>query len=84
MEIDLAQRRVRVQRVENGRAWWEPYDHLLIATGAVPFCPKVPGADAEGIYGLDTLQSGIRVRQVVDQEKPNKSKAPIPPVPANK
>jgi NADPH-dependent 2,4-dienoyl-CoA reductase/sulfur reductase-like enzyme len=73
MDIDLAQRRVRVQQVENGRAWWEPYDHLLIATGAIPFCPDVPGADAEGIYGLNTLQSGIRVRQAVDREKPKKA-----------
>ena len=73
VEIDLAQRRVRVQQVGNGKAWWEPFDHLLIATGAVPFCPDVPGADAQGIYGLNTLQSGIEVRRAVDQEKPKKA-----------
>ena len=73
MEIDLAQRRVRVEQVGNGKAWWEPFDHLLIATGAVPFCPDVPGADAQGIYGLNTLQSGIEVRRAVDQEKPKKA-----------
>lgn len=73
MELDLAQRQVRVQKVGNGKAWWEPFDQLLIATGAVPFCPDVPGADAHGIYGLSTLQSGIEVRRAVDQEKPKRA-----------
>jgi len=47
--------------------WWEPFDQLLIATGAVPIRPDVPGAGAQGIYGLSTLQSGIEVRRAVDR-----------------
>lgn len=70
VEIDLKQRRLRVQQVGNGKAWWEPFDQLVIATGAVPFCPDVPGAGAQGIYGLSTLQSGIAVRRAVDEGKP--------------
>jgi NADPH-dependent 2,4-dienoyl-CoA reductase/sulfur reductase-like enzyme len=52
---------------------FEAFDQLLIATGAVPFCPEVPGSDARGIYGLHSLQSGIRVREVIDREKPRKA-----------
>lgn len=66
-------RRVQVQGVGNGKAWWEPFDQLLVATGAVPFCPNVPGAGADGIYGLSTLQSGIEVRRAVDEEKPKQA-----------
>lgn len=73
MEIDPASRRVRVQDIDGGRVWWEPYDHLLIATGAIPVRPDVPGADAEGIYGVSTLQSGIVVRRVVDEQKPQRA-----------
>jgi len=73
MEIDPASRRVRVQDIDGGRVWWEPYDHLLIATGAIPVRPDVPGADAEGIYGVSTLQSGIVVRRVVDEQKPRRA-----------
>jgi NADPH-dependent 2,4-dienoyl-CoA reductase/sulfur reductase-like enzyme len=69
-EIDLAERRVRVQKVGNGASFWQPFDHLLVATGAVPFCPDVPGAGARGIYGLSTLQSGIVVRRAVDDKEP--------------
>ena len=69
-EIDLKKRRVRVRAAGKKRERWEAFDHLLIATGAVPFCPGVPGADARGIYGLHSLQSGIRVRQAIDREMP--------------
>lgn len=66
-EIDPEGRRVRVRNLDTDAAWWEPYDHLLIATGALPVRPAVSGADAEGIYGVHTLESGIRLRQIVDE-----------------
>jgi len=72
-EIDLKKRRLRVHDIGKKRERWEAFDHLLIATGAVPFCPGVPGSDARGIYGLHSLQSGIRVRDVIDRESPKKA-----------
>lgn len=72
-EIDLDRQRVHVENLQTGEKAWEPFDQLLIATGAVPFVPDVPGADAQGIYGLNTLQSGIRVRRAVDEDKPSKA-----------
>jgi NADPH-dependent 2,4-dienoyl-CoA reductase/sulfur reductase-like enzyme len=72
-EIDLKRRRLRVSNIGKKTARWEAFDQLLIATGAVPFCPDVPGSDARGIYGLHSLQSGIRVRDVIDRENPKKA-----------
>jgi NADPH-dependent 2,4-dienoyl-CoA reductase/sulfur reductase-like enzyme len=69
-EIDLKKRRVLVKCLESKKGWWEPFDQLLIATGALPFCPRVPGSGARGIYGFHSLQSGITVRNVVDTEQP--------------
>lgn len=69
-EIDPKNRRVLVKCQQSKKAGWEPYDRLLIATGALPFCPEVPGSDADGIYGIHSLQSGITVRNAVDNEKP--------------
>ncbi|SHF36288.1 Pyruvate/2-oxoglutarate dehydrogenase complex, dihydrolipoamide dehydrogenase (E3) component [Desulfacinum infernum DSM 9756] len=68
--IDPKAGRVRVVDLSANREWWEPYDHLLIATGAVPLRPKVPGADAAGIYGVHTLESGIRLRKILDESRP--------------
>ena len=73
IELDLDQRRVQVQNLESGKSWWEPFDHLLIATGATSIRPGVAGSDAHGIYGVNTLQSGIEVRQTVDRKKPKRA-----------
>ena len=73
VEVDLDRRRVRVHEVGESRMWWEPFDQLLIATGALPVVPDVPGADAEGIFAVSTLQSGIQVRQAVDERRPQRA-----------
>jgi len=71
--VDLGQRRVRVRSLEAQVYTWEPFDQLLVATGALPITPNVPGAGARGIYALSTLQSGIEVRRAVDQEEPRRA-----------
>lgn len=66
-EIDAAGRKVLVRDLQNDREAWEPYDQLLIATGAVPICPDLPGADAVHICGVNTLASGLDIRRRLDQ-----------------
>jgi len=73
VDIDVANRRVRVQNLDEGKEFSEPYDQLLIATGARPFCPHLPGAESDGIFGLSTLESGIRVRREVDEKRPRRA-----------
>ena len=70
MEIDLPQRQVQAEEVNTGKTWREPFDQLLVATGALPLRPPIPGLDARGVYGLNTLQSGIEVRRAVDEKNP--------------
>lgn len=48
----------------------EPYDQLVIATGATPVRPPLPGIDAAGVYGVQTLDDGIVLRRVVDEQSP--------------
>jgi NADPH-dependent 2,4-dienoyl-CoA reductase/sulfur reductase-like enzyme len=68
--VEPAQGRVRVRRLDAHKESREAFDHLVIACGAVPICPDMEGAGAEGIFGVNTLQSGIVVRKVVDEQKP--------------
>ncbi|MEU8349301.1 MULTISPECIES: FAD-dependent oxidoreductase [unclassified Streptomyces] len=37
---------------------WERYDRLVIATGARPLRPRIPGIDAPGVYGVQSLDDG--------------------------
>lgn len=70
--IDLSRRQVQVEDLGSGRIYWEPFDQALIASGAVPIRPNLPGIEEKGIYELTTLQSGIQLRQALDRERPRK------------
>lgn len=44
LHIDRAARSVRVHDGDGGSVYREPYDHLILAPGAAPFVPDIPGA----------------------------------------
>jgi NADPH-dependent 2,4-dienoyl-CoA reductase/sulfur reductase-like enzyme len=73
--IDLNRRRVRVRDLadEGAAERDEPFDQLVVATGAVPSRPHVPGADAEGILGVQTLADGVTARRAVDERAPRRA-----------
>ncbi|MFD4575601.1 FAD-dependent oxidoreductase [Streptomyces sp. NPDC058417] len=56
--IDVAGRRVRARDLGSGAESWTPYDKLVVATGARPVRPDLPGADADGVHGVQTLDDG--------------------------
>ncbi|MFI0896204.1 FAD-dependent oxidoreductase [Streptomyces sp. NPDC020983] len=58
--IDPERGRVR-SRDAAGREEWTGYDHLVVATGAEPVRPPVPGIDAPGVFGVQTLDDGEAV-----------------------
>ncbi|MFG3658404.1 FAD-dependent oxidoreductase [Streptomyces sp. NPDC047706] len=58
VEIDVAGARVRAREVDSGAESWTSYDKLVIATGARPIRPDMPGADAPGVHGVQTLDDG--------------------------
>ncbi len=72
-ELNLTSQRVLVRNLETNSEGWEPYDQLLIATGAEATFPRLPGSDADGIFGLSTLASGIRIQQFMDQQLPRRA-----------
>ncbi len=38
------------------------YDHLVLATGAYPRMPDLPGTDLDGVFGLRTLDDALTLR----------------------
>jgi NADPH-dependent 2,4-dienoyl-CoA reductase/sulfur reductase-like enzyme len=72
-EIDLDRRAVRVRSLADGADAREGFDHLVIATGAVPIRPDLPGADAIGIHGVQVLDDGIAVRRYIDEQQPRRA-----------
>jgi NADPH-dependent 2,4-dienoyl-CoA reductase/sulfur reductase-like enzyme len=41
-----------------GREYWTDFDDLVIATGARPMRPQLPGIDADGVHGVQSLEDG--------------------------
>ncbi|MFC9592497.1 FAD-dependent oxidoreductase [Streptomyces sp. NPDC056944] len=57
-EIDVPGQRVRSRDLESGAEAWTGFDKLVIATGARPLRPPLPGIDAPGVHGVQTLDDG--------------------------
>lgn len=58
VEIDTARGRVRSRDVDGGAESWTGYDKLVLATGARPVRPPLPGIDAPGVHGVQNLDDG--------------------------
>jgi NADPH-dependent 2,4-dienoyl-CoA reductase/sulfur reductase-like enzyme len=65
-EIDLDRRTVQVRDLDAGRERQERFDHLVVATGATPVRPDLPGVGAAGIHGVQVLDDGIALRRQLD------------------
>jgi NADPH-dependent 2,4-dienoyl-CoA reductase/sulfur reductase-like enzyme len=72
-QIELKKKAVLVRDLQSDRTFWEPYDQLLIATGALPIRPKLPGIDAKGIHSLSIIPDSVRIRQQIETGSPKRA-----------
>ncbi|MFE6976124.1 FAD-dependent oxidoreductase [Streptomyces sp. NPDC057682] len=68
-EIDTAERRVRARDRDSGETYWTDFDKLVIATGARPVRPDLPGMDAAGVHGVQTLDDGQALLDSLDRTR---------------
>ncbi|MEV6750551.1 MULTISPECIES: FAD-dependent oxidoreductase [unclassified Streptomyces] len=66
-EIDVAGQRVRALDLGSGESYWTAFDKLVIATGARPVRPALPGMDAPGVHGVQTLDDGQALLESLDR-----------------
>lgn len=65
--IDRAAKTVRVRDLASGRTYDETYDRLILAPGAAPVRPPLPGIDLPGILSLRNLHDVDRIKERVDR-----------------
>ncbi|MEV0712015.1 FAD-dependent oxidoreductase [Nocardia aurea] len=67
LELDIEGRAVRAKDLESGAESRLSYDKLVIATGARPIRPDLPGIDARGVHGVQTLDDGQELLDTLDR-----------------
>ncbi|MFD0192679.1 FAD-dependent oxidoreductase, partial [Streptomyces bacillaris] len=76
-EIDVAGQRVRAVDRESGDAYWTGFDKLVVATGARPVRPALPGIDAPGVHGVQTLGDGQALLDSLDALDPGRRRRAV-------
>lgn len=61
---------VSVQNLETGEIFQEYYDKLLLAPGAKPTLPRLPGAGLEKLFTLRTVEDTFRIKEFIKTNKP--------------
>ena len=60
--LDSIKKTVTAKNLDDGSEAVYPYDKLVIATGASPIRPDIPGIDAGGVFFLRNVEDGIRLK----------------------
>jgi NADPH-dependent 2,4-dienoyl-CoA reductase/sulfur reductase-like enzyme/rhodanese-related sulfurtransferase len=61
--IDRLAKKLRIRDLASGREYEESYDKLILAPGAAPVRPPIPGMDLPGIFTLRNLQDADRIKE---------------------
>jgi NADPH-dependent 2,4-dienoyl-CoA reductase/sulfur reductase-like enzyme/rhodanese-related sulfurtransferase len=65
--IDRQAKKIRVRDLATSREYEEAYDKLILAPGAAPLRPPIPGIDLPGMFTLRNLQDVDRIKEGVDR-----------------
>ena len=66
--INRAAKTVRARDLASGREYDEPYDKLILAPGAAPARPPIPGIDLPSVLTLRNLQDADRIKELAERE----------------
>jgi NADPH-dependent 2,4-dienoyl-CoA reductase/sulfur reductase-like enzyme len=70
--LDVDRRRVTA-RERDGSTHELGFDHLVLATGATPVRPDLPGIDAPGVFGVQTLDDGEALLDDLAERQPRRA-----------
>jgi len=66
-------KQIEVVDLNTGDSYQEQYDKMILASGASPIKPPLPGIDMEGIFTLRNLTDADRINQFINERKPQKA-----------
>jgi NADPH-dependent 2,4-dienoyl-CoA reductase/sulfur reductase-like enzyme/rhodanese-related sulfurtransferase len=70
-KIDRAKKEVEVKDHQTGEIYRESYDKIILAPGAEPVRPPIPGIDLPGIFSLRNVPDSDRIAAHVERVRPD-------------
>ena len=69
-KIDRSKKEVEVRNIRTGEAYRESYDKIILAPGAEPIRPAVPGIDLANIFSLRNIPDSDAIASYVKTHRP--------------
>jgi NADPH-dependent 2,4-dienoyl-CoA reductase/sulfur reductase-like enzyme/rhodanese-related sulfurtransferase len=69
LAIDRSAKRVRTKKLATGEESWLPYDKLVLATGASPVIPPIPGVNKKNVFTLHGLHDAEGIKRALAEHK---------------
>jgi len=69
IKINREKKTVLVKSLKEGKEEELPYDKLVLATGATPVVPPLPGIDLEGVDSLQSMEDAVGLKKVAQEKK---------------
>lgn len=66
VSIDRANKKVETRDLRSGETAWRPYDKLMLAPGAFPVRPNIPGIDDARVFTLRNLEDMDNIEDAID------------------
>jgi len=63
--INRKEKKLEIRNLDDGRQEALAYDKLVIATGATPFRPPIPGADLPRVFTISNLHSAKEIKEIL-------------------
>lgn len=61
LRVDRESKEIEIRQRSSGRLYRERYDHLVLATGAAPLVPAIPGIERDGHFTLRNIPDMERI-----------------------
>jgi len=70
LSIDRAMKTVTVKNLRTGDIYLESYDKLILAPGAEPIKPPIPGSDSSRVFTLRSVADTDKIKGYIHENRP--------------
>jgi len=72
-DIDTDNKSLSVKNLVSGETFTDRYDKLIIATGASPLIPAIPGIDSANVFPVRNVRSADRIKKFIAEKNPQRA-----------